>query len=317
LTHQWNLPAGYAPRPARRDDLQTIARLAREVDVADYGESSFEMDFIARDWDRPDFDPSSDAWVVLADGAMVGYGAAFVEAPGTVEALGLVHPDHRGRGIGAALAEAAERHAAELRDQSGEPAVRLQTPVAAPDAAGRELLSAGGYHLVRSFFHMEVELSEPISADPGPEGITIRDFVSGRDERAAHATIEAAFAGTWGFHPLTYEEFGERILGHDFDPRLSLVADQDDGAVGVLLGDVMSGLGWVDMLAVLPGWRGRGIGAALLRAAFVRFRERGLLRAMLNVDSENEAGAVGVYQQVGMRVRRRWDLYEKEIPRPA
>jgi len=64
-------------------------------------------------------------------------------------------------------------------------------------------------------------------------------------------------------------------------------------------------------LAVLASHRGRGIGAALLRRSFASFADRGLRRAMVNVDAENVTGATGVYERAGMRIANRWDLWER------
>ena len=62
-------------------------------------------------------------------------------------------------------------------------------------------------------------------------------------------------------------------------------------------------------------WRGRGLGRALLREAFAELRRRGLPRAYLGVDSENPTGAMGLYESVGMRPKRRRHLvFEKDLP---
>ena len=52
----------------------------------------------------------------------------------------------------------------------------------------------------------------------------------------------------------------------------------------------------------------------MLRRSFASFAERGLPRVMLNVDSENPTGAVGVYERAGMRAVRSWDVYERTLP---
>ncbi len=308
------VPIGYSAAPATPADLPEVAALMGEADRALYGDSTLGQGFLEGEWARTRFDLETDTLILRhRAGTLVGYADAFDEdTPAVLEGFGIVHPEYLGRGLGTLLVEAREGRAAAQAARVGGP-VRLRSAIYALDHGARELLAARGYGRVRSFFHMEVDLSEPIAADLSPEGVAVRGFDPGKDEPAAHATIEAAFAGTWGFHPLTYEEFVERIGGREFEPDLSLMAHHEEAPVGTLLGLVMDDLGWVDMLAVLPEWRGRGIGAGLLRAAFVRFRERGLPRAMLNVDSENEAGAVDLYQRVGMRVRRQWDLYEKEL----
>ena len=60
-------------------------------------------------------------------------------------------------------------------------------------------------------------------------------------------------------------------------------------------------------------WRGRGIGSALLRRSFATFAERGTPRVLLNVDFENPTGAMALYEKVGMRAVRGYDVFEKPI----
>jgi mycothiol synthase len=45
--------------------------------------------------------------------------------------------------------------------------------------------------------------------------------------------------------------------------------------------------------------------------AFAAFRERGFARAGLGVDAESVTGANRPYEQAGMRVIARFDVYEK------
>ena len=76
-----------------------------------------------------------------------------------------------------------------------------------------------------------------------------------------------------------------------------------------------NGRGQVSALGVREAWRRRGIGAALLRAAFARFRDRGVADVRLNVDRTNAKGA-HLYERAGMRLRRRWLVVAKAIGDP-
>ena len=76
---------------------------------------------------------------------------------------------------------------------------------------------------------------------------------------------------------------------------------------------MVDGRGWVSSLAVRDAWRRRGIGEALLRAAFARFRERGMTTVVLNVDRDNTTGATRLYERAGMRLRRRWLVVAKTL----
>jgi ribosomal protein S18 acetylase RimI-like enzyme len=52
---------------------------------------------------------------------------------------------------------------------------------------------------------------------------------------------------------------------------------------------------------------------SLLRRSFAAFVARGVTRVTLFVDAQNETGATGLYERVGMWVHRRYDNYEKRI----
>jgi predicted N-acetyltransferase YhbS len=73
----------------------------------------------------------------------------------------------------------------------------------------------------------------------------------------------------------------------------------------------------VDHLGVLVPCRGRGVGAALLRHSLATFAGRGVRRVILNVDAENPTGAPALYERVGMRVVKRWDLWERSSATPV
>jgi ribosomal protein S18 acetylase RimI-like enzyme len=71
--------------------------------------------------------------------------------------------------------------------------------------------------------------------------------------------------------------------------------------------------GWIADLAVRPPWRRRGIGEALVRHVMDEFHSRGLTTVALNVDPLNETGATQLYERLGFRPDRRFDIYEKVL----
>ena len=70
------------------------------------------------------------------------------------------------------------------------------------------------------------------------------------------------------------------------------------------------GVGSIQNLGILPGWRGRGLGEALLLQALHGFRRIKLHRALLEVTAQNE-GAIRLYHRLGFR--RSKTLY-KAVP---
>jgi ribosomal protein S18 acetylase RimI-like enzyme len=93
----------------------------------------------------------------------------------------------------------------------------------------------------------------------------------------------------------------------------SIVAVAGDRIIGTLHVEVSRfGFGELGML-VDRGWRGRGVGSALLRAAVDRARGQGLHKLCLEVFPHNTA-AIAMYRKAGRRVRQyrrasgeRWD----------
>lgn len=84
----------------------------------------------------------------------------------------------------------------------------------------------------------------------------------------------------------------------DRDPDLFLVAEVDGRVAGVMMGAWDGRRGWLHHLAVGEAYRGKGIGAALVREVEERLRAKGCLKVNLLVRVENLA-ARRVYERLG------------------
>jgi ribosomal protein S18 acetylase RimI-like enzyme len=72
--------------------------------------------------------------------------------------------------------------------------------------------------------------------------------------------------------------------------------------------------GWVRNLGVLSAYRGRGIARLLLEHAFASYTARGCTWAGLGVDTQNETGALRLYESVGLQPAFQADAYQRTIP---
>jgi len=243
-------------------------------------------------------------------GTVVAYGQVRREEPDVVGSWGVVHPEHRQRGIGSMLFDRIEARASELL--AGVPSPRFRNAINGGDSAAAGILRARGLGPVRHFWHMQIDLTEAIEAGPPPEGIEIGGIEPRDDLTAVHSVLDEAFADDWGHHPEPFDRWAqEEASSPSYDPTLWLLARDGGKPVGALTASVGGDGGAVDYLGVLAPYRGRGIGAALLRRSFASFGASGLRRVMVNVDAENPTGATAVYERVGMRVVNRWDLWER------
>ena len=294
--------SSFRPRPLRRDDAPTVARLfvdafgdARRMDHAEIEE-----------WvDNDALQPENLLVLVDEDERVVGYFDAWQE--GDVVDLDVAAPGFWDEGF-----EHAENRARAL----GAKRVRVFLPEA-HDVARH--VGARGYRTVRASWTMEIEFGVEAPAEPViPDGIEIRPFRHPDDTRAVYETTQEAFADHWGFHPIAFDAWCEfNTKRRHFDPDLWLVAWAGDDVAGASLnfpeteGD--PGYGWVGTLAVRAPWRRRGLGEALLGRSFALLHARGLQKVRLAVDSENTSGATRLYERVGMSVLRQANTGEREL----
>lgn len=311
------LPEGYLLRRPVPDDAEAIAQVMIAVDIDESGKPDTSVQDVRDDWALPRFVLDRDAWVVTsgptsARGAIVAYAWAWDRLP-NVDIQGdlYVHPDHKGRGIEAVLLGLLEGRTAEYvaLAPSGE-TVHLGVFAKVGTSLASELQGRGYVH-VRTFLRMTIELKNGYPETPALEGIEIRSFRRGVDEAVLHRTIEESFANHYRFAAEPHEEWVSRRTGHaEFDPTLWRIAWEGSEAVAGILPYQFEDLSWVRELGVRPGWRGRGVGKALLLETFRDFEGRGRSAVSLGVDAENASGAARLYESVGMREEQRHDLYQ-------
>jgi mycothiol synthase len=290
-------------------DLQRAHELIVRCEVAEYGEPDTDLDDLAFDWDRMDL--SRDAWLVAAPaGDLVGYGAV-LRWRRELEYAIVVDPSWAGRGLDQAILARCEARGQAVAQACSE---EMVAKCYVPHANWRqcEIVQAAGFRLVKYHFQMGMHLAEPPRAPIWPAGVSVRTAVLDQDGRAIHQLIEMAFARP-GRTATTFEEWQGFMVRRDlFDPDLWFLAVAQAHIVGVCLSFAYPAEGWVRQLAVVEGWRRKGIGTALLSHAFGVFHERGYDRAGLAVESENSS-AYAFYRQVGMQPVRQHDEYERAI----
>ena len=302
---------GYEFRAPTQADLDDVAAVLIAEQLADGVEPTLDAHFLRAVWSRSDFDLAADAWVVVdAAGTIVGYAQVGRGESGDVGSWGVVHPEHRGRGIGTALLDHIEVRASAILADDPSPGFRHS--IYAADAAAAAMLRDRGLRPIRHFWHMQIDLEPPVEPGQAPDGIDIGAVEPPDDLKATHGILIVAFAEDPGDHPAPFEKWLEESTGTpSYDPTLWLLARDGDTPVGALTASAGDDVGCVEWVGVIDSHRGRGVASALLRRAFATFADRGLLRVRLNVDAENATGATGVYERVGMRVVNAWDLWER------
>jgi mycothiol synthase len=303
------LPDGFTIREVdRASDLPAVQDLVTACDVEDVGEPDMQA-WIAVAWER---ELLRGAWLVHDERGEL---AAYVELESldpssSIDGFLPTHPHHREGALRPALLGFVRERARALA--TGADVVLWVSAPSTDEAFGRDALEAG-FRRVRVFMHMERPIDASYEAGDPPTGVTIRSSVDPDDDRVVHRLLEETFIGHFGIEPMSFDAWQRDFKDGLYDPALVLLAEHDGQPVGVAANRMPGGLGWVSELGVLAPYRGRGIGAALLRASFAALAERGVAMVRLNVDVDNATGAARLYEAVGMRVRRSFDVYEARL----
>lgn len=148
--------------------------------------------------------------------------------------------------------------------------------------------------------------------------MTVHDGLTEEVRRQGHAVQQAGFAEHFGFTPKNYDEwYGELDSSVNTDWAQLTVARLDGEPVAMLLGTNAflgdENSGYVRRLAVLPAFRGRGLGRLMLRLAFADDARRGRVGTYLHVDANNSTPALDLYLSVGMRQVLAIDVWRRTI----
>jgi ribosomal protein S18 acetylase RimI-like enzyme len=248
---------------------------------------------------------ATEAWVWEEDGRILG-SATFSVDGDVANVQTVVGADP---GIRSTLLDRGEEFA---REQG---ATRILTGAAEPDAAARRLFESRDYREVRRFYEMAIELTQEPTVPELPEGLRLDEIRDG-EQRAFFDAVNEAFADHWEWHPRPFEEWVELRGDEHHDehgPMWFVVRDGSELAAVTRNEKRGDGAGYVGAIGVRPAWRGRGLAKALLYRTFAEFWRRGVTLVMLDVDAQNETGAVLLYERVGMHVDTCGVAFEKSL----
>jgi ribosomal protein S18 acetylase RimI-like enzyme len=312
-------------------DFPALAAFMADVNVADGHTQALTPEEVAIEWRRtPGFEPTRDA-LILEDAQGI---VAHVNVDAQVRAgkvqhwiEGWVRRDRRRAGIGRALLQWAEEHAAELvrRRETPEPAlpqglgfgVLESNPAAIAFAAA---MATRGYAPIRYGFEMRRRLDEPIPDIELPPGIELRPVREADHRKIWDADVEA-FLDHWEPRLRNEGDFEATFSFPDLDTSLWRVAWDGDEVVGSVMNAIFREeterlglrIGWLEHVSVRAPWRGRGVAKALIVASMRALRDRDLEYAALGVDAGNPTGALALYEGLGFRPFQTWHTHRRAL----
>lgn len=308
------LASGYTLRAPNSSDLTAVTNVLIACDMEITGETDVTEEEIEHYWSTPGFTLETDAVVAVdEDGNVAGYEEVQSSGEGLYPVDGYVHPNHRGRDIGAAMLGWAESRVREMRGDRSE-AARLRANIYASETDAAALFLAEGYSHVRRNYRMQIELDQPTPEPVWPNGIIVRSFRPGQDNHVAYEVMRETFEDVWGHVSRPFDDWSAEYIGKPgFDPDLWLLVWEGDTPVAAALGSRRAEGGWIRGLGVRRPWRGQGIALALLHHAFNVFRDREFPFVGLGVDSQSLTGADRLYVRAGMRAIEEYDMFEKVL----
>lgn len=293
------LPTGFSSRHCVPSDVRAVFELVAACELHDIGVSDIDLDDIESEWAQSSLNLETDTIAVVEDatGNIVAQG----EITTGTRADCCVHPDYRGLGIGTWMLGWTQDHAR----AHGAPRIGQTVADTALDAV--ELFERNGYTWLWTSWILDIQFENtPLQPPTLPDGYAIRDFAPEADGPAVHAVIDRAFLEWSDREPEPFEDWTVKTVARaGFEPWLLPVVVAPGGDIvgaAFLMDAPESNEGWVQQLAVAREHRDIGLGRALLDESFARFHARGRRGCGLNTDTRT--GALGLYEHVGMSVKR-------------
>lgn len=310
--------AGLRVRPLSIADAAMVEMFLNACNQHDLGENWLDTGELEREWQALNFCVPEQTYALFADDQLIAYAEIWDIEPPFIRARGFfrVHPAWRDRGIEdhlmAWIVETSKRNLARAPQN-----LRVALIMSA-DSRLSDLCAAyqrHGLRHVRSYYQMQLELDAPPPEPIFPEGISLRTFVKGQDDRAVFEAFDEAFSDHYDHISGRFDWFQHHSINNPLsDFSMWYLAMAGDQIAGLCLCSKSIAedpqLGWVDDLAVRRPYRKRGLGLALLRTAFGEFYRRGYRKVGLSVDPQNLTGALRLYERAGMRPIRTWLRYE-------
>ncbi len=310
--------AGYLTRRPLLEDAQKIHELISLCDTQVIGKADMTLDDVTDQLNEPAFDREADGWVVHdeADRLVAWAWACRKGSSDNVDVDVVVHPDAPELTDG--LWDTVTERAKQIVTEFGHDRAVVDIGLYREDSGKRAIVAARGFSAATSFIRLHAGHGSSVPEPDLLPGMSVHDGLTEEVRRQGHAVQQAGFADHFGFTPVGYDEwYGDLDSSASSDWSQLAVARIDGESVAMLLGTNAfvgdENCGYVRQLAVLPAFRGRGLGRFMLRWAFAADARRGRAGTYLHVDAGNSTPALELYLSVGMRQVLAIDVWRRTV----
>ncbi|MGD8902867.1 MAG: GNAT family N-acetyltransferase [Anaerolineae bacterium] len=270
-------------------------------------------------------DPYRDMLFAEVQGEVVGYSRVWWNQTDggkrIYSGFAFLQPEWRHKGIRRAMLRHNERRMREIAASHPQDGERwFEAWCAEEEEHWESLLVGAGYRAVRHGFQMVRPDLEDIPELPLPEGLEVHPAQADQF-RAIFDAAKEAFRDSWEYSDDWWTDEGFEAWQHEstFQPELWQVAWDDDQVAGMVLNfighdeneEYNRQRGYTETICVRRPWRRRGLARALIARSLDVLKEQGMTEAALGVDTENQSGALRLYQSMGFRPVKRNSVYRK------
>lgn len=314
-------------RPLTEADFEAVLDLVNRTFTHDRVPEVLSMEELVDDLTGEGAEIDADSRVALVGGEPAGF-VHTIYLPSDVRLErcyinGLVHPDHRGVGLGRTLLEwAVDRATHQLRSSGSDLPKYVRVDNYESVSSAHRLYSSMGFEPIRYFDHLLRPLTDlPAMERTELDGISIRPWSDDHSEEVRQVKNEA-FADHWGSTPTSIARWETMLQASTTRKDLSWIAVNHAGAVvGYCINeryeadDAVTGRkeAWIGNVGTLRDHRGRGIATALMIRSLHSFAAAGLDHAILGVDSDNPTGAPRLYRSLGFEPHTRTITHEIQV----
>lgn len=305
--------------------MSSVGRKSFSADKIDFFETAED---IANDYkNSPGRNPHTDILLAEVGGELVAYGRVWSDPgeEGEREFWHVVHvvPERRNTDLRLALLRFNENQIISMAEGRG-----LTGPYTCKTWAldepndWRDMIHAEGYRPVLHFYEMVRPNLDHIPTARLPDGLELRPAKPEDYSKIWTASKEAFRGKPWFVEAYYDREFYDAWLNSStFQPDLWAVAWDGGEVAGMARNEIpvdenrelKRNRGHTQHLSVMPKWRRKGLGRALLAESLKMMRERGLDEASLDVETQSTTGEVQLYLSMGYAIHRKYAHFMKRL----